>query len=97
MIRAGSAEDLTGTVVDLQHFSTHDGPGIRTTVFLKGCTLRCKWCCNPESQRREPELAWATAWSLLTQRAWRCVVNLKPGRWAIAPRPRMSAPLRWGS
>ena len=34
----------------------HDGPGIRTTVFLKGCNLRCYWCHNPESQRMEPEL-----------------------------------------
>jgi pyruvate formate lyase activating enzyme len=37
-------------------FSLHDGPGIRTTVFLKGCPLRCSWCHNPESQSREPEI-----------------------------------------
>lgn len=35
-------------VTDIQHFSLHDGPGIRTTVFLKGCNLRCPWCANPE-------------------------------------------------
>ena len=35
-------------VTDIQHFSLHDGPGIRTTVFLKGCSLRCPWCANPE-------------------------------------------------
>ncbi len=45
-----------GLVFDLQHFSVHDGPGIRTTVFLKGCPLRCSWCCNPESQSGQPEL-----------------------------------------
>ncbi|MBQ9584162.1 MAG: glycyl-radical enzyme activating protein [Bacteroidales bacterium] len=41
---------------DIQHFCTSDGPGIRTTVFLKGCTLRCEWCHNPESQSFLPEI-----------------------------------------
>jgi pyruvate formate lyase activating enzyme len=49
---------LKGTVLDIQHFCTHDGPGIRTTVFLKGCSLRCKWCSNPESIHPKPELAY---------------------------------------
>ncbi|MBQ7643051.1 MAG: glycyl-radical enzyme activating protein [Clostridia bacterium] len=40
----------TGRIFNIQRFSVHDGPGIRTIVFLKGCALRCKWCCNPESQ-----------------------------------------------
>ena len=39
-----------GRIFDIQRFSVHDGPGIRTIVFLKGCALRCRWCCNPESQ-----------------------------------------------
>ena len=42
--------DTTGRVFDVQRYSIHDGPGIRTIVFLKGCVLRCQWCCNPESQ-----------------------------------------------
>lgn len=42
-------------VFNIQHYSLQDGPGIRTTVFLKGCPLRCRWCCNPESQNRESE------------------------------------------
>ena len=42
--------DQTGRIFDIQRFSIHDGPGIRTIVFLKGCYLRCRWCCNPESQ-----------------------------------------------
>ena len=40
----------TGRVLDIQRHSIHDGPGVRTTVFLKGCPLKCIWCCNPESQ-----------------------------------------------
>lgn len=47
---------MNGIVFDIQHFSIHDGPGIRTTVFLKGCPLRCLWCHNPESQKPEPEI-----------------------------------------
>ncbi len=39
-----------GRIFDIQRFSVHDGPGIRTIVFLKGCFLRCRWCCNPEGQ-----------------------------------------------
>ena len=46
----------TGTVLNIQRYCSHDGPGIRTTVFLKGCSLRCKWCGNPESIRIKPEL-----------------------------------------
>ena len=41
---------VKGIVFNIQKFSIHDGPGVRTTVFLKGCPLRCKWCSNPESQ-----------------------------------------------
>ena len=39
-----------GRIFDIQRYSIHDGRGIRTIVFLKGCVLRCRWCCNPESQ-----------------------------------------------
>ena len=48
---------LTGRVLNIQRYCSHDGPGIRTTVFLKGCSLRCKWCANPESIRKKPELS----------------------------------------
>ncbi len=46
----------TGIVTHIQRFSVHDGPGIRTTVFLKGCQMHCPWCHNPETYRAEPEV-----------------------------------------
>lgn len=47
---------VQGVVFDIQRYSIHDGPGIRTNVFLKGCPLKCYWCQNPESQSRQPEV-----------------------------------------
>ena len=45
-----------GIVTDIQRFSLNDGPGIRTTIFLKGCNARCQWCHNPETFTLQPEL-----------------------------------------
>jgi pyruvate formate lyase activating enzyme len=59
-----------GIVFNIQRFSLQDGPGIRTTVFLKGCPLRCWWCSNPESQAVYPEVAHSTA---LCVRCGECV------------------------
>lgn len=47
--------NIKGRIFDIQKFSVHDGPGIRTIVFFKGCALKCRWCCNPESQSFEIE------------------------------------------
>lgn len=48
--------DVVGRIFNIQRFSIHDGPGIRTIIFFKGCFMRCAWCCNPESQNREIEI-----------------------------------------
>ena len=51
-----SDKSVQGVIFNIQHYSIHDGPGIRTTVFIKGCPLRCLWCQNPESQLLQPEV-----------------------------------------
>lgn len=49
----------TAVYTNIQRYSLHDGPGLRTILFLKGCPLSCRWCSNPETQRREPELMYS--------------------------------------
>ena len=51
-----TGENITAAVFDIQRFSVSDGPGIRTTVFLKGCPLRCAWCHNPEAFTSSPQI-----------------------------------------
>ncbi|MCJ7606081.1 MAG: glycyl-radical enzyme activating protein [Dehalococcoidales bacterium] len=66
----GNPGDTYGTVFNIQRYSLQDGPGIRTTVFLKGCPLRCSWCSNPESQKPFPEIAHRDS---LCTRCGRCI------------------------
>ena len=62
-----------GYIFNIQHYSVHDGPGIRTMVFLKGCPLQCMWCSNPESQKSHPELAFNIKKCIGLQECGRCV------------------------
>ncbi len=59
MAIVGEPREISGLIFSIMRFSLHDGPGIRTTVFLKGCPLRCQWCHNPESQIPLPEIMFA--------------------------------------
>ncbi|MHB1130766.1 MAG: glycyl-radical enzyme activating protein [Chloroflexota bacterium] len=65
------SEPTKGLVFDIQRYSIHDGPGIRTLVFLKGCPLRCEWCCNPESQGAGPEIEFRSS---LCQQCGHCLL-----------------------
>lgn len=64
------------TILNIERGSSEDGPGIRTVVFLKGCGLRCKWCANPESQRREPEILYIAN---VCVNCGACIENCKQG------------------
>ncbi len=63
-------DQINGYVFDIQRYSIHDGPGIRSTVFLKGCPLTCVWCSNPESQKQVPQLLYLKH---LCSRCHKCV------------------------
>lgn len=63
---------MLGTIFDIKEFSVHDGPGVRTTVFMKGCPLSCRWCHNPEGLSGEPELL------VRTERCKRCGLCMQP-------------------
>ena len=74
---------LTGKVYDIQGFSVQDGPGIRTTVFLKGCPLRCPWCHSPESQQFYSQLSWISMRCIGIEKCGKCLTACLKG--AITP------------
>lgn len=78
-----------GRVFNIQKFSIHDGPGLRTTVFLKGCPLRCLWCHNPEGMRPAPELMVATSRCI---HCGQCVETCPSGRLAALDRGDADVP-----
>jgi pyruvate formate lyase activating enzyme len=73
-----TADKPTGLILNIQHFCTQDGPGIRTTVFLKFCSLRCKWCSNPESIGQKPELAYNPSKCIGAKACGRCLAPPAP-------------------
>jgi pyruvate formate lyase activating enzyme len=68
--------DITGFIFNVQRFSIHDGPGIRTTVFMKGCPLRCFWCHNPEGLHLRPEVQFFPERCIF---CGECIVNCEHG------------------
>lgn len=70
-------QEIKGRIFNIQRFSIHDGPGIRTIVFFKGCKMRCAWCCNPESQNWQIET--------LIENGKEKVVGYDVGVWDIMP------------
>lgn len=70
---------LTGKVYDIQGFSVQDGPGIRTTVFLKGCPLRCPWCHSPESQQFHSQLSWIAMRCIGIEKCGKCLSACQKG------------------
>jgi pyruvate formate lyase activating enzyme len=76
-------KEITGRVYDIQGFSVQDGPGIRTTVFLKGCPLRCPWCHSPESQQFYAQLSWMAMKCPGIEKCGKCLTACSKG--AINP------------
>lgn len=85
---------ITGLVVNIQHFCTQDGPGIRTTVFLKGCSVRCKWCSNPETIHRKPELAYKESLCIGEKECGECL-KVCPENAIFVPEPGGKVKINW--
>jgi len=68
---------IAGNITNIQRYSLHDGPGIRTVVFFKGCPLRCRWCCNPESQNPQPEIYYVNSKCIGSKTCGNCQTSCK--------------------
>lgn len=79
---APARASITGITFNVQRFSTEDGPGIRTTVFMKGCPLRCRWCHNPEGLSPHPQLVW---YDVRCIAARRCLTACPAGALELTP------------
>ena len=83
-------QKTTGIVFNIQKYSVHDGPGIRTVVFLKGCPLSCKWCSNPESQSFAPQLAYNRKNCITSDECGKCHETCTEGALTQADDKRVS-------
>lgn len=79
----------SGIVFNIQKYSVHDGPGIRTVVFLKGCPLRCRWCSNPESQKTQPQIVYNPTKCLTLDHCVRCLEVCTAGAIQKGPENRI--------
>ncbi|MDR1651632.1 MAG: glycyl-radical enzyme activating protein, partial [Synergistaceae bacterium] len=70
----------SGVIFDIQRFSIHDGPGIRTIVFMKGCPLSCLWCSNPESQQLKPTIMFRADYCI---HCGRCLTSCPSGALSV--------------
>ncbi len=77
--RPRPASDQRGLIFDVQRFSLHDGSGIRTVVFFKGCPLRCRWCANPEGIARHPEVLVSSSKCIGDEACGRCLSSCVRG------------------
>ncbi|MDI6695154.1 MAG: 4-hydroxyphenylacetate decarboxylase activase [Anaerolineales bacterium] len=84
-------ETLQGLIFDIQGYSVHDGPGVRTLIFMKGCPLRCEWCSNPEGMHFYPEILFRnTKCTHISNHCSRCIEACPHGAIRINPDYRTS-------